>query len=532
VLSRLDSTGPQRRGRGGYSARIAAALSALGLAFHAFSQGFSDVPYEITYQNAAQMQTIIDLGFDISHVEGNHATVYANGAALEILSHLGIGYRQVDIGPIPEDWGQPGQAKALGEYHNFDDLTAALQDFANDHPTICRLSSLGVSVQGRDLWALEISDNLDVEEDEPEFRYVSTMHGNEPVGTEMLLYLVDYMLTGYGSDDRITRIIDNTMIWIVPLMNPDGHAVPQRFNAHGFDLNRSFPIYGDDFTGTWFDGEPLHDDGREPEVRAIMRWSVQNRFVLAANMHTGALVVNYPYDDDGKPNFTYAASPDDDLYIDISLRYSQHNPPMFNSLSFQDGITNGAEWYIIRGGMQDWNYRYLGCNEVTLELSSTYIPAESKLADLWDDNRESMLRYLEAVNIGVRGIVRDATTNEPLFAQVRVQGNTHPVFTDPDVGDYHRMLLPGRYTMRYNSDGYFDRDIGNVDVGETDATRVDVQLAPYRADVDDDEQVGATDVQVVINAALGLGGENADVNDDGQVNALDVQGAINSALVF
>jgi len=249
-------------------------------------------------------------------------------------------------------------------------------------------------------------------------------------------------------------------------------------------------------------------------------------------MHTGALVVNYPFDDDGGPNGIYAEAPDDDLYIDISLRYSEHNPPMFNSLSFTDGITNGAEWYVIEGGMQDWNYRYLGCNEVTLELNSQFIPAESRLPDLWDDNRESMLSYLEAVNIGVRGLVRDATTNRPLFAQVHVQGNTQPVFTDPDIGDYHRMLLPGRYTLRYNSGGYFEREIGGIDVAAGDATRVDVQLAPHRADVNGDNAIGATDVQVVINAALGLGGEGSDINGDGQVDALDVQGAINCALVF
>lgn len=494
-----------------------------------------DQPYEIRFRSPEALHELMDLGFDISHVHGDHATVHANAAALEVLSHLGYQYRAIDVGEVPADWSEINFAKGLGQYHNHAELTIALQDYANQYPSLCRLVSLGDSVEGRELWALLITDNPDVEEDEPEFKYVSTMHGNEPVGTEMLLYLIDYLLSEYGSNARATSLVDETAIWIVPMMNPDGNMVPQRTNANGKDLNRSFPAYPDDFEDTIYDGESLDDAGREPEVQHLMHWSAENSFVLAANFHTGALVVNYPYDDDGKISGMNAPSPDDDLYIDISLRYASNNPPMYASSTFEDGITNGTAWYVAVGGMQDWNYRYLAGMEVTIELyGPQFIPSESKLPTLWNQNRESMLAYLESVHIGVRGRVLDAATRQPLWARVRVANNTQPVFTDPDIGDYYRLLLPGRYSLSYYAPGFYTKTVSSVDVAGDNATRLDILLAPESADINGDDAVGASDVQFVINAALGIDISplNGDISGDNIVNAVDVQQEVNSALNF
>ena len=81
-------------------------------------------------------------------------------------------------------------------------------------------------------------------------------------------------------------------------------------------------------------------------------------------------------------NLNLAPFPDDTLFIDLSLRYSETNLPMYNSVQFEDGITNGADWYSITGGMQDWNYRFAACNEVTIELSNVKTPLQSQLPDL------------------------------------------------------------------------------------------------------------------------------------------------------
>lgn len=489
---------------------------------------------EITIGERTEIDVLTEAGFNVSNVQADVVTIHAAENELVRLDALGYRYKRVGAEPNPPAPEQTAGAKALGAgYHTYQTLTEDLEAYAADFPAIARLFTLGQSVQGRELWALLISDNPDVEEDEPEFKYVSTMHGSEPVGTEMSMYLIDLLLNSYGADSRITDLIDGTAIWIVPLMNPDGLELGIRYNAQGFDLNRTFPRWPEDWQGAIFDGAPLDNEGRPPEVSHVMAWTAANSFVLSANFHTGALVVNYPFDDDDKPSGTDAPTPDDLLFEDISRRYSIHNVPMWNSPSFPDGITNGTAWYSIPGGMQDWNYRYVSCNEVTVELSDELRPNHSELSSLWDDNREAMLSYLEAMHIGVRGIVTDRATGQPLYARVVVEGNSHHVYTDADIGDYYRMLLPGDYTLHYMAHGYRTETVTGIAVAHGPAARVDVELALITAtdaDVNDDGVVDALDVQLVINALLGLPVScDCDV-DGGGLSATDLQSVINAAL--
>ncbi len=485
---------------------------------------------EVTVHDEALRLTLIKSDYDISDVHGDVLTIYATPDELAELRALGLECTETGRQPAPPEFSRPG-SKALGVYHDYAGVTAALVDFAESYPDLCRLESLGVSVQGRDIWAMTVTDNPGIEEDEPEFKYVSTMHGDEPVGTELCLYLLDLLLSEYGATDRITDLVDSTEIWIVPVMNPDGLERGSRYNAAGYDINRSFPHYPDDFTGTFYDGESEAADGRPPEVRHIVEWTLDNSFVLSANIHTGALVVNYPYDaEPGRTSGMDAPTPDDTLFEDVSRRYSMYNPPMFSSTRFTDGITNGCAWYTISGSMQDWNYRYAGCNEVTLELSDVKRPPESTLPQLWEDNRESMLTYIESVHMGIRGIVDDGRTGEPLWARIAVAGNEQHVATDPDTGDYHRMLLPGEYDLEVSADGYVSQTVNDVVVEEAVAARVDVSL--LQPDIDGDGIVGATDLQLIINAALGRPvSYNCDI-DGGGMSATDIQRIINIILGY
>ncbi|MCK4659552.1 MAG: carboxypeptidase regulatory-like domain-containing protein [Phycisphaerae bacterium] len=361
-----------------------------------------------------------------------------------------------------------GSVSADAAYRTYAEIEQLLEDAENDYPEICQRHDLGLSYQGRRLWALNITNNPGVEEDEPEFKYVSTMHGDEWTCNEMCLYLIDHMLSNYGSDSRITNLIDEIDIWIVPLMNPDGYVANTRSNAQGIDLNRNFP--------EWVNGDPNTTSGRATETAVVMDWTFASSFTLSANFHTGALVVNYPFDNDGMGSVP-SPSPDDDLFIYISEQYSQHNQPMWDSPSFYHGITNGADWYSIDGGMQDWHYRYMGDNEVTIEFSNNKRPPSSEIPQFWEENRESMLSYMDTCLIGIRGIVTDANSGAPLLATVTVAGRDHEIYSDPDVGDYHRMLLPGTYDLTFEVDGYEPVTIQDVVVTTGEATRLDVQLS-------------------------------------------------------
>ncbi len=403
------------------------------------------------------------IGVDIDGVWGSEARAYVYPDRYVEL--VGLGY---DLTIVPDPFA--GGRGPLAGYHSHASLTTELQAIEAAHPNLCKLYNIGNSVQGRALWFMKISDNVNVEEDEPEFKYISTMHGDEPVGMELCVNLINYLVDNYGTDPQVTDLVDGVEIWIMPLMNPDGFESHTRYNAQGYDLNRRFPDRVTDPNNT--------TTGRPTEVRHVMNWAFEHSSVLSANFHTGALVVNYPYDSDPNPWATYSAAPDDVLIIEQSLTYSRLNGPMYNSYWFSEGITNGVAWYAINGGMQDWNYVWMGCNEVTIELSDSKWPNSSALPGLWNDNRDAMLAYMELCLTGVRGVVTDSVTGLPLDATIRAVGIDHDVFTDPDVGDYHRMLLPGTYSIRVSATGYQTQTVPNVVVGPGAAIRVDVALVP------------------------------------------------------
>ncbi len=460
-------------------------------------------------------------GVAITNYSGTVALSASGGHGEEPIT---IGARDASAGdghPVEPQADNP--PKALGLYHTYASLTNDLNAYAAAFPSICQLYNIGTSVQGRNLWAVKITQNPAIETDKPEFFYGSTMHGNEPVGEEMSVYLVDYLLNNYGTDPRITALVNSTEIWIVPLINPDGNAAGTRENADGVDLNRSFPEGGPpNNIGNVFSGPAINTTGLEPETAALMRFYAAHRFVAAANFHTGSLVVNYPYDNNNLGNVNSPTS-DDALFQYLALTYSSHNAPMYNSTTFSHGITNGAAWYVVDGGMQDWCYRYTGDDAVTIELSNTFQPPASQLPSLWNDNRESMLSFMESVDkLGIDGVVTDAVTGLPLSAQITVQGNNQPAFTDADVGDFHRMLLPGTYTITVSAPGYNSRTIPSVTVASCCPTREDVALIPLSAGValsggtwSGTVRVNALDTNVRLAASDGQG-------HSGQSNAFTV----------
>jgi len=148
---------------------------------------------------------------------------------------------------------------------------------------------------------------------------------------------------------------------------------------------------------------------------------------------------------------------------------------------FDDGITNGWAWYEANGTRQDYMVYYRGGREVTIEVAQSQPAPEWELPAHWDAHRQAMLDYLEQALRGVRGLVQDADTGRPVAATVSVVGHDldgSEVLTDPDVGDYHRMVEPGTYTLRFEAHAYELVDADGVEItpGAGEATRVDVAM--------------------------------------------------------
>ncbi|RXM92867.1 Carboxypeptidase D [Acipenser ruthenus] len=248
------------------------------------------------------------------------------------------------------------------KYYRYEELTGLLKALAQTHPHIANLSSVGQSVQGRELWVMQITKDPTAEvPGKPKLKYVGNMHGDETVSRQVLVYLIEYLLDRYGKDDRITKLVDEADINIMPSMNPDGFEKSVegdcegehggRENARGKDLNRSFP---DQFETI---DVPMED---VPEVAAVMKWIQDKRFVLSGNLHGGSVVASYPFDDSLKHKVTgeYSPSSDDKLFRYLARSYAEHHPlmktgephcPDTPDETFKDGITNGAQWYDVSG---------------------------------------------------------------------------------------------------------------------------------------------------------------------------------------
>ncbi|XP_077245775.1 carboxypeptidase D isoform X2 [Tasmannia lanceolata] len=308
--------------------------------------------------------------------------------------------------------------------------------------------SIGKSVKEVPLWVIEISDKPGHEEAEPAFKFLGNVHGDEPVGRELLILLANWLCDNYMKDPLATLIIKNVHLHILPTMNPDGFSLRQRGNANNIDLNRDFP---DQFF-------PTNDDVdlRQPETKAIMSWLTGRHFTASASLHGGALVANYPWDGSQNSRKEYYACPDDKAFRYMASVYSRSHHNMSLSTEFQGGITNGAAWYPIYGGMQDWNYIHGGCFELTLEISDIKWPKADELSTLWEFNRMSMLNLVASlVRTGVHGRILSSDTGQPLPASVMIKGINYSVKSGGTFGDYHRMLGPGEsYEVMVTMPGY------------------------------------------------------------------------------
>ena len=367
-----------------------------------------------------------------------------------------------------EQAARGGEVFSRGErgiYHTHAQLAQILLDAQTDHPAIAQRGSIGQSVQGRELWTLIISANVGIEEAEPEVRISASMHGNEKIAMEMSVYLIEYLTDNYGQPgyEDVTNLVDNYEIHFLPLHNPDGHVANSRYNANGVDLNRNYPVpdgsIGEDGTYT-----------EQVETVAMKNWGFGQNFVVSQDGHSGALVVNYPWD------YTYTLAPDNDAFIVLSEEYSWYNQPMWNGW-FYHGITNGAQWYVTKGSLQDWSYHETGSLHVIVEFSDNYAPPAGQLDGYWDDNRESFMHWIKASRYGVNGVVTDAATGLPLAATVTVIGIDKPVFTDPDFGDYYKLLDSGSYTLRFEATDHVAQEIGGVSTTWGTPTVLNVALA-------------------------------------------------------
>jgi PKD repeat protein len=361
-------------------------------------------------------------------------------------------------------------------YPTYEAYVGIMNQFETDHPALCEVFSIDTSVQGRKLMMAKISAPFSRTDARPQFLYTGTMHGDELVGFNLLLRLIDYLLNNYGTDPQVTYLLDNVEIWINPNANPDGtyyggnHTVWNsiRRNANSVDLNRNYP---DPRAGPHPDGNPW-----QPETIAFMQLAEDNNFVMSANTHGGAEVINYPWD-----TWQHLTA-DNDWWVFVSRQYADtvhtYAPSGYMS-GFDNGITNGYAWYSITGGRQDYMNYFQHCREVTMELSNTKKVPTSQLESHWQWNYRSLLNYIEQCTYGISGTVTDLETNLPVVAKLSIAGhdldNSH-VYSESQHGFYQRLLDTGNYDLTFSAPGYQPVNIPDVSVTRYNTVELNIEM--------------------------------------------------------
>lgn len=245
-----------------------------------------------------------------------------------------------------------------------------------------------------------------------------------------------------------------------------------RRNAQQSDLNRNFPDRNHNATSP-----------EQPETKAIREWLNTTQFVLSANLHGGALVVNYPFDSGLSDNEGIEPTPDHDVFLHLSNSYARKHPQLRNNAQcgnedkFENGITNGNAWYPVRGSMQDYNYIFGGCMDVTLELSCCKHPDASNLYKHWNDNKIALLTFLTEAHRGIKGTVKNSLTEQPIAkANITILGR-NVVFKSDNQGRFWRILLPGDYVLIIKANGY-KRLQKQFTVIDNKISIIDAYLAP------------------------------------------------------
>jgi hypothetical protein len=438
-------------------------------------------------KDKAEIKRLASEGYDVAGVDVKRGTVDivahdANEAAsLKMRGFKVEAVSQVDTTLAPDQ-----------NYKTPAEIETILRQYANDYPGITRLESIGKSGEGRDIWALKITDNPGERElDEPAIFFNGMHHAREVMTPEVVLDTVEQLLTKYGTDATTTRWVDGNEIWVVPMLNPDGNNKVWTSNSmwrkntrggYGVDINRNYPYLWNSCGGS--SGSTGADDyrgpsaGSEPETQAMMAFVRRIQPVFSISYHSYSELVIYPYGCNGSRVETR------DVVEPIGNAMAQALPSDSGSGKYDPG-TAWELLYDVDGGDIDWLYHdqhvipfVIEVNTGTQGFQPAYRyrdPTVQKLRAAW-----TML-FQRMEGSGVRGVVRDQSDQPLSGASVTVkklgrEGDLAPTpytWAIKSDGTYHVILNPGMYELTFMLMG---RTVTkNVTIG-AERVEMDVQL--------------------------------------------------------
>ena len=319
-------------------------------------------------------------------------------------------------------------------YHSYQEMTDLFQNLAIENSEIMSLESLGTTYEGRDIWMVKLSDNVNQQEDEPEVLLLGAHHGNEKPSFQILIYFIEHLVEYYEkpntdddhdgyvnedpidgvdndedgeidedpSEERVRTIINTTEIYLIPMVNPDGVEANTRKNvapnyglfglrseitSYGVDLNRNYD-YGwllvFLFPRLYLGSTSLYDTsstyrGERPfcenETKAIKAFVETHDIKISISYHTYGELILFPW------GYSVQPTKDDEFFISIGENISKINKYTLEQSVFL---------YPTLGDADDWLYARHGVAPYTIELAKSYAPGD-----------ENVIRDLSYNHVGV-----------------------------------------------------------------------------------------------------------------------------------
>lgn len=364
---------------------------------------------------------------------------------------------------------RPDAARAASQFppgyegfHTYAELAAETAAVAAAHPSIAQRFSIGRSYEGRELWAMKISDHVGIDEPEPEVLYDGGTHSDEHMGVEMTLAIMHWLVDGYGTDGRITQIVNEREIWIVFNVNPDGSEYDisggkfhhWRKNRQptpgsskiGTDLNRNFGYRWGGGGKTSTNPAAITYRGPSafsaPETRAMRDFFasrvIDGRQQIRTHItfHEYARLVMWPY------GYTYTDIPGD-MTADDHAALVTIGKAMAKSNGYR--AEQASDLYVTSGTTRDYAYGTYRIFSYTFELSAVDYPKDSLIASETGRNKDAVLYLAERARcpLSVLGVAKTTARCGAFDDDLEVfRGWTY----DPDDTDTATTATSGRFS--------------------------------------------------------------------------------------
>lgn len=308
---------------------------------------------------------------------------------------------------------------SMGGYYTYAEIQTDLDEMFQLYPNlITQKFSIGTSIEGRTIWAAKISDNPNINENEPTAGFDALVHAREPQSMATQMYYMWYLLENYGTDPEATYLVNNREMFFVPCFNPDGYEYNRQTDpngggmwrknrrnngngCYGIDLNRNFGyMWGYDNIGS--SPDPCDETYRgassfsEPEPQAIRDFAILNNYGTHFNMHTYGGYILYPW------GYINAETPD-------SLTYREFAALLTSFSGYTFGSGGQLLGYNSNGSIRDWMYGELTLKNktygYTIEIGDDFWPQQNEIYPIAQQNLRTMIyqsflagEYVQLIN--------------------------------------------------------------------------------------------------------------------------------------